>query len=76
MKIPIDGLISGAWRFLLYWRTLPWDHIPGALLALEAGAKVARLDGCAFRAHATDTGLLIAPNEALWEDARRRFPVP
>jgi fructose-1,6-bisphosphatase/inositol monophosphatase family enzyme len=69
-------LVSGSWRFLLYWRTLPWDHVPGALLASEAGANVARLDGSAFKAHASRTGLLIAPNKALWEDARRRFPTP
>jgi len=67
-------LIAGSWHFILYWRTLPWDHVPGALLAIEAGAKAARLDGSAFKAHASQVGLLIAPDGELWAEARRRFP--
>jgi len=72
--VDYPDLIAGRWRFILYWRTLPWDHVPGALLASEAGAQVARLDGTPFRAHASQVGLLIAPDDELWADARRRFP--
>jgi len=72
--IDYPDLIAGQWRFILYWRTLPWDHVPGALLAIEAGAKVARLDDSAFKAHASQVGVLIAPDADLWADARRRFP--
>ena len=32
---------AGELAYALYWRTLPWDHAPGALLAEEAGLTVA-----------------------------------
>ena len=32
---------TGELAYALYWRTLPWDHAPGALLAEEAGLTVA-----------------------------------
>ncbi|MEI9937505.1 MAG: inositol monophosphatase family protein [Pseudomonadota bacterium] len=73
--VDYPDLIAGLWRFILYWRTLPWDHVPGALLAIEAGAKAARLDGSDFNAHASQVGLLIAPDVELWAEARGRFPV-
>ncbi|WP_199699248.1 inositol monophosphatase family protein [Oleomonas cavernae] len=41
-------LLTGAVDFLLYWRTLPWDHAPGALLVAEAGGISRRPDGRAF----------------------------
>ncbi len=36
---------TGARHFTLYWRTLVWDHAPGALLLTEAGGAVLHLDG-------------------------------
>ena len=32
-------LVLGRYDLLMYWRTLPWDHAPGSLLATEAGLK-------------------------------------
>jgi len=54
-----------------YWRTLPWDHVPGALLVQEAGGRVARFDGSSFDAADVEgTGLIVAANAALWERTR------
>src|SRR5690606_22206784 len=44
------AIIAGHQHFAMFWRTLPWDHVPGALLVEEAGGWVARLDGMPYRA--------------------------
>ena len=64
--IDYPDLVRGHWRFLLYWRTLPWDHAPGALFVQEAGGHVARLDGREYRAADAGEGLLIAPSYSAW----------
>lgn len=57
-------------QFALFWRTLPWDHVPGALLLGEAGGHVARLDGSPYRAGDEVKGLLAAGTRAEWETVR------
>ena len=54
----------------LFWRALPWDHAPGALFLNEAGGRLARLDGSAYRVADRATGLLAAATPALWGEAR------
>lgn len=53
---------SGARHFNLYWRTLVWDHAPGALLLTEAGGSVTHLDGAPYHPARPRTGLLLAHN--------------
>ncbi len=55
----------------LYERTLPWDHVPGALFLTEAGGKVARLDGREYAFWDRGTGLLAASNPAIWDRAQQ-----
>ncbi len=55
----------------LFERTLPWDHAPGALFLQEAGGRVARPDGSAYRLDDTRTGLIAAASPALWDEAAR-----
>jgi fructose-1,6-bisphosphatase/inositol monophosphatase family enzyme len=62
-------VVAGRFDFVLYWRTLPWDHLPGALLLEEAGGRVARLDGSAYRAADDRAGLLVARGAPTWEQA-------
>ena len=50
----------------MYWRTLPWDHAPGGLLASEAGLRVARVDGSAYMPGDGKDGLLAATHEC-WD---------
>ncbi len=57
----------------LYERTLPWDHVPGALFLTEAGGKVARLDGGEYQFWDRSTGLLAASSENDWERAQSVF---
>ncbi len=51
----------------LFERTLPWDHVPGALFLEEAGGKVARLDGRSYEYWERGTGLLAAASPPMWE---------
>jgi fructose-1,6-bisphosphatase/inositol monophosphatase family enzyme len=48
---------------------LPWDHLPVAFFAREAGAVVRRLDGVPFIVD-DRTGLLVAQNAAIRELTR------
>lgn len=68
-------LIAGGWRSLFYWRTHPWDHLPGSLIVEEAGGVVARLDGTRYRAGDGRSGLVVAGSPADWQDTHRRLPV-
>jgi fructose-1,6-bisphosphatase/inositol monophosphatase family enzyme len=65
------AVVSGARDFILYWRTLPWDHAPGVLLAREAGGTAQRLDGSPYQpAQHALPGLLVARDPATWQQAR------
>ena len=64
-------VVKGSLDFVLYWRTLPWDHAPGSLFLQEAGGYAARPDGSSYMAsdYARD-GLLIAQSKEVWEQVR------
>ena len=57
-------------QFALFWRILPWDHVPGALILREAGGTVLHLDASDYRPSDNDRGLLIAPNVDVWHTVR------
>ncbi len=61
---------EGSRDFALYWRTLAWDHVPGALLLVEAGGVVERLDGTPYRPGSTATGLLLARDRRIADHVR------
>jgi fructose-1,6-bisphosphatase/inositol monophosphatase family enzyme len=65
---------TGEFTYALYWRTLPWDHAPGALLAQEAGLTVQRLDGTPYRPFDGGLGLLTAATEEIWAVVRGALP--
>lgn len=56
-------LAEGTIDFLFYYRTWPWDHAPGTLLAEEAGVHVARIDGSDYGLGGINAGLLSAVDE-------------
>lgn len=68
--VDYPAVATGAQNFLMYWRLLPWDHAPGALLIAEAGGHVAHLDGSAYRPADRRPGLLVAENREVWEAVR------
>jgi fructose-1,6-bisphosphatase/inositol monophosphatase family enzyme len=62
-------------QFAMFWRILPWDHVPGALFVTEAGGVVRHIDGDPYRPVNSERGLLIAPNEDVWHNVRNTlFP--
>ena len=61
------ALARGDQHFSLFWRTLPWDHAPGALMLTEAGGKVVRPDGSAYYPLDGRFGLIAAQNPDIWE---------
>ncbi len=64
-------LVTGEVDFLLFYRTLVWDHAPGVLIAEEAGATVARYEGEAYSPRGDATGLICANTANNWELAKR-----
>jgi fructose-1,6-bisphosphatase/inositol monophosphatase family enzyme len=56
---------NGERTFALYWRTLVWDHAPGALLVSEAGGRVVHLDGSPYSPLIARSGLLIAQDSSV-----------
>lgn len=64
--VEYPAIITGEQQFAMFYRTLPWDHVPGTLLLQEAGGHAARYDGQAYRAADDGLGLLSAADEPLW----------
>ena len=64
------AIIGGRQHFAMFWRTLPWDHVPGTLLLQEAGGLAARLDGTPYRPGDAAHGLLAAASPQMWNAAR------
>jgi fructose-1,6-bisphosphatase/inositol monophosphatase family enzyme len=50
---------------------MPWDHLPGALIAQEAGGFVGRLDGSRYQASHTAGGLIVTTDEGSFDTLRR-----
>jgi fructose-1,6-bisphosphatase/inositol monophosphatase family enzyme len=63
-------LAGGHCHYLLYGRTLPWDHAPGWLLHREAGGYAARFDGSPYRARHLNGGLVCVPDVESWHSLR------
>jgi fructose-1,6-bisphosphatase/inositol monophosphatase family enzyme len=59
---------TGARHFALYWRTLVWDHAPGALFLTEAGGSVRHLDGSLYHPCRPQSGLLLAHHPAIMDE--------
>ncbi|MFW7266612.1 inositol monophosphatase family protein [Gluconacetobacter sp. Hr-1-5] len=63
-------LVDGKCHFLLFNRTMPWDHLAGWLIHREAGGYCAHFDGSPYCVTDRAGGLLYAPDRASWQDLR------
>ena len=63
--------MGGHVHFLMYGKLMPWDHLPGTLIAREAGAYFARFDGSAYLPSHTAGGLIVAPDRDSFELLRK-----
>jgi len=64
------AMVTDVQQFALFWRILPWDHVPGSLIVVESGGTVLHLDGSRYQPTDNDRGLLIAPNDEVWHTVR------
>jgi fructose-1,6-bisphosphatase/inositol monophosphatase family enzyme len=62
-------LLVGAKDYVLFSRSLPWDHAPGGLLAQEAGLRIGRFNGDEYLPGDGRKGLLTA-HPTVWERVR------
>ena len=60
------ALAAGHSHFVMFNRLMPWDHLPGVLLAQEAGSFAAKFDATPYRPGETTGGLICAPDAASW----------
>lgn len=56
-------LIEGAADAIVYTRTQPWDHAPGALMVTEAGGFVGTHDGEEYTPQSTSRGIVAAADQ-------------
>ncbi|RYZ04555.1 MAG: inositol monophosphatase [Myxococcales bacterium] len=61
---------TGQKDYVLYYRLLPWDHAPGALMVREAGGLVRHPDGRDYAVMDGNEAMLLAPDEGTWQRAR------
>jgi fructose-1,6-bisphosphatase/inositol monophosphatase family enzyme len=64
------GLARGQIHYAYFSRSRPWDHAAGWLIFHEAGGRGAFLDGKAYTPLRADHPLLLAPDDAHWNDFR------
>ena len=62
-------LATGGAHFVLYSRTMPWDHAPGVMIVQEAGGHVAFDDGAPYDPTRYDGVLLSACSRQTWKSA-------
>ena len=77
---PVPGVICAAHEYTEialghkdythYYRLLPWDHAPGALIVREAGGVVRHPDGRDYDVFDQRESLLLSPDEPTWQRAR------
>ncbi|MCM2401764.1 inositol monophosphatase family protein [Rhizobium sp. S153] len=64
---------AGHLHFLQYRKLMPWDHLAGTLISAEAGAYVRKLDRTPYRPYDFEGGILVASDEASWNELREKI---
>ena len=59
-------VVTGMTDYVSFSRTLPWDHAPGALIALEAGLDSRRHNGSEYLPGDCGSGILTA-HPSVWQ---------
>jgi fructose-1,6-bisphosphatase/inositol monophosphatase family enzyme len=62
-------MLTGAKDYVVFSRSLPWDHAPGGLLVEEAGLRIGRFDGSEYLPGDARKGLLTA-HPSVWDVVR------
>jgi fructose-1,6-bisphosphatase/inositol monophosphatase family enzyme len=72
--VEYTGLARGLKDFEVFYRLLPWDHAPGALILEEAGGAVLHADGGRYTPRSTSQPTVAASSRAVAERVRQWFP--
>ncbi len=62
---------SGHCHVVMFNKLMPWDHVPGTLIAEEAGGYVRKFDGSRYAPTDFGGGLLVATDPDSWSLLRR-----
>lgn len=62
---------AGLKDYVHYYRLLPWDHAPGALIVREAGGVARHPSGRDYDVFDGPESTLLSPDEVTWQRARR-----
>jgi fructose-1,6-bisphosphatase/inositol monophosphatase family enzyme len=65
MRYP--AIVEGAEDFAIFWRTLPWDHAPGALLLEETGGCARRPNGDRYVPGVRGSGLVLVADPSSFD---------
>ena len=66
-------IAAGLKDYSTYYRLMPWDHAPGALIVREMGGVVRHPDGRDYDLFDTRELTLLSPDEPTWQRARREL---
>lgn len=67
------NVTSGSKDYVVYFRLLPWDHAPGALIVREAGGVVRHPDGRDYAVWDERELTLVASSPAAWHRAQEEL---
>ncbi len=69
-------IVTGVQDFVLFRRTLPWDHAPGSLILQEAGGIVRRWDGSDYDPGDGKEGIIAARDLETWATVEQKLLQP
>ncbi|WP_437817633.1 inositol monophosphatase family protein [Sorangium sp. So ce1078] len=69
--IEYTGVAQGHKDFCVYYRLLPWDHAPGALILREANGVAEHLDGTSYKATSDSQVTIVARSRGIADRVRR-----
>ena len=64
---------SGHCHCVMFNKLMPWDHLPGSLIAEEAGGYIRKFDGSLYRPSDLAGGLLITTDPDSWHSLRQEI---
>lgn len=63
-------ILRGEAQCAVYNKIMPWDHLPGLMMASELGFHYAKWDGSPYLPGDTQGGLLISPTRESWQEIK------
>ncbi|WP_437959410.1 inositol monophosphatase family protein [Sorangium sp. So ce119] len=69
--VDYPSVARGEKDFCVYYRMLPWDHAPGALIVREANGVVEHLDGTRYSATSRSQVTIVARSRGIADRIRR-----